>query len=414
MAGGFLLAFGVDAKGIKIFPTLVEDYTEVNYDSETEPTPLCEHLGTCGDTIGNRHLFIYVRGACFDYYADWSGQIIPQDIDAFDLDIKLSTRNGNKRVKIRFPSNMLYQSLHNTSNPCLDGNSEACDQNFIKKYKLAAPSYDPNTPTKTFKVVRAPSGLSTDKDIKGGQAGYLVKGFPRINKVTGLDLDYLKEKSNGGFISTRIDPIYRYASRTFDKRSNTLNIQFGVSGGHPSCGPYKSPLMLFFSKKRPTFQNTSHFPIYKDFATRWPEASHPGYFLVQDRNNDKKITMSSEIFRNRFKVRNGFEDLRKFDSNKDQVIDSRDKNFSKLLLWKDKNGNGIGEASELIPLGKKNIRWISLRYKERLKQYGSLAEERQRAVFGYRDKKGKSRFGRVVDVWFAPYFIERKVSLKKK
>ena len=52
-------------------------------------------------------------------------------------------------------------------------------------------------------------------------------------------------------------------------------------------------------------------------------------------------------------AKNGFESLKEFDSNNDDIIDEKDKEFTNLLLWQDKNSNGISETDELIKLSDK-------------------------------------------------------------
>ena len=50
-------------------------------------------------------------------------------------------------------------------------------------------------------------------------------------------------------------------------------------------------------------------------------------------------------------AKNGFESLKEFDSNNDGIIDEKDKEFTNLLLWQDKNG--ISKTDELIKLSDK-------------------------------------------------------------
>ena len=59
---------------------------------------------------------------------------------------------------------------------------------------------------------------------------------------------------------------------------------------------------------------------------------------------------------------NGFEELRRLDTNGDGRINQLDANFNKLLLWRD-NGNGITEPGELISLADAGIVEISLGYR---------------------------------------------------
>lgn len=52
-------------------------------------------------------------------------------------------------------------------------------------------------------------------------------------------------------------------------------------------------------------------------------------------------------------AKNGFESLKELDSNNDGIIDEKDKEFTNLLLWQDKNGNAITDNGELIKLSDK-------------------------------------------------------------
>lgn len=85
-------------------------------------------------------------------------------------------------------------------------------------------------------------------------------------------------------------------------------------------------------------------------------------FLAIDRNGDGVINSGKELFGDQNGAANGFEELRKLDSNGDGVIDRHDKDYDKLLLWRD-NGNGISERGELITLGEAGIAAINLNYR---------------------------------------------------
>ncbi len=84
-------------------------------------------------------------------------------------------------------------------------------------------------------------------------------------------------------------------------------------------------------------------------------------FLALDRNGDGVINSGKELFGDQHGAANGFEELRKLDSNQDGVIDRRDRDFAKLLLFKD-NGNGKTEAGELLGLEEAGITSLSLGY----------------------------------------------------
>lgn len=97
-------------------------------------------------------------------------------------------------------------------------------------------------------------------------------------------------------------------------------------------------------------------------ATGW--VSGDDALLAIDKNNNGIIDNGSELFGNKSisdsafsytnsSLNNGFETLKSYDSNNDGIIDSQDAEFDKLLLWQDKNSNGISETDELIKLSDK-------------------------------------------------------------
>ncbi len=159
--------------------------------------------------------------------------------------------------------------------------------------------------------------------------------------------------------------------------------------------------MVFFDKKRPQYTSVVKFPLNPSGTTMWPEKGAPGAFIAFDRNGDKTISTADELFGNEEKkFENGFEALKEFDSNKDGVIDENDKDFAKLLLWFDKNGNGRVQKGELVPL-KSKIKSISLNYdNSALNTMGARAEVRERSSFIF-IKEGQEKTGVVEDLWFA-------------
>lgn len=98
----------------------------------------------------------------------------------------------------------------------------------------------------------------------------------------------------------------------------------------------------------------------------WTRADSDDAFLAMDRNGNGLIDDGSELFGNytpahpdRPGVRtlNGFEALRSLQgpdygrSTLDRQIDAADAPFSRLLLWRDTNHNGISEPDELTSAG---------------------------------------------------------------
>jgi len=97
-------------------------------------------------------------------------------------------------------------------------------------------------------------------------------------------------------------------------------------------------------------------------ATSWIDNNDA--FIAIDKNNNGTIDNGSELFGNKSisnnayaytnpNAKNGFESLKELDSNNDGIIDEKDKEFTNLLLWQDKNSNGISETDELIKLSDK-------------------------------------------------------------
>lgn len=84
-------------------------------------------------------------------------------------------------------------------------------------------------------------------------------------------------------------------------------------------------------------------------------------FLAIDRNGNGIVDNGKELFGEQNGAANGYAELAKLDSNNDGVISALDKDFSKLLLFKD-NGDGKTDAGELISLAQAGISEIRLRY----------------------------------------------------
>ena len=194
----------------------------------------------------------------------------------------------------------------------------------------------------------------------------------------------------------------KYLQKTFNANEQCLSIWPNFLGQHNFCGSYYSPLMLFFDKRRPRFSGRSSFPLHNGHSmTYWVERTAPGYFLALDRNRDGRITSAQELFGEGPLYDNGFKKLKSFDKNADFKIDKKDKVFKRLLLWRDKNGDGISQKSELSSLKSHGVRSIGLYYKKNTKSYGRRAEAREMGGFRF-FKKGVKKTGAVWDMWFSP------------
>ena len=76
-------------------------------------------------------------------------------------------------------------------------------------------------------------------------------------------------------------------------------------------------------------------------------------FLAIDNNSNGKIDSVSELFGGN--KGDGFAKLSSFDTNGDGLVDAKDADFGKLLVWQDLNGDHATDAGELRTLGEAGI-----------------------------------------------------------
>lgn len=102
-----------------------------------------------------------------------------------------------------------------------------------------------------------------------------------------------------------------------------------------------------------------YFDIDNDgFAERvgWVESGDGQ--LARDTNGNGYIDDITELFGD--DMMPAYSKLRKLDANKDHKIDKQDPEYNNLLIWQDKNQNGISEADELQTLQQAKIEYLSL------------------------------------------------------
>jgi len=103
-----------------------------------------------------------------------------------------------------------------------------------------------------------------------------------------------------------------------------------------------------------------HFDYAGDgFAERTGWVAPTDGILAIDLNGNGKIDNGLELFGS--PTEDGFAVLEKLDTNGDGVIDANDADFSKLLVWRDLNQNGVSDPGELESLADAGIASISLR-----------------------------------------------------
>jgi hypothetical protein len=101
----------------------------------------------------------------------------------------------------------------------------------------------------------------------------------------------------------------------------------------------------------------------------WTAPNSTNGWLALDRNGNGKIDGAQELFGNitpqpPSTSPNGYLALAVYDSNGDGVIDNKDTIWPKLLVWIDKNHDGVSQPSELFTLEQIGIHAIYLSYSE--------------------------------------------------
>jgi hypothetical protein len=93
----------------------------------------------------------------------------------------------------------------------------------------------------------------------------------------------------------------------------------------------------------------------------WTRLGTENAFLALDRDGNGRIDSGAELFGNRTPLRsgnsapNGFVALAELDGNGDEVIDARDAGWPDLLLWTDRNHDGMSTGDELEPVSGSRI-----------------------------------------------------------
>lgn len=141
----------------------------------------------------------------------------------------------------------------------------------------------------------------------------------------------------------------------------------------------------------------------------WTQADSDDAFLAMDRNGNGRIDDGRELFGSytpavpgsKSTCPNGFEALEFLEhaaygsSLRDGVINNIDAPFARLLLWTDRNHNGISEPDELVAATNAGLIAIDTRYKESRKRDRHGNEFRQRAKATWID--GSEFY--IYDVW---------------
>ena len=134
-------------------------------------------------------------------------------------------------------------------------------------------------------------------------------------------------------------------------------------------------------------------------STGWPDRNEG--ILAQDINKNHIIDNGNEIFGNNThssssnKI-NGFEKLKLLDQNNDGKLDENDPGWHNILIWIDRNRNGLTGNNELFTLAKLKIKEISLDYKLAIQKNNSQNVIGLTSLF----KKDDNSTGQIAEIWF--------------
>jgi hypothetical protein len=89
----------------------------------------------------------------------------------------------------------------------------------------------------------------------------------------------------------------------------------------------------------------------------WPEGDDA--FLALDRNGNARIDDASELFGQATsdgRYEDGFAALGALDENGDGVLDAQDAAFAELVVWRDRDHDGVSQSDELLSLASAGVR----------------------------------------------------------
>ena len=127
-------------------------------------------------------------------------------------------------------------------------------------------------------------------------------------------------------------------------------------GGEPGCG---SPIVLDLGSDSYRFTSAAD-GVFFDLRVEgvpqrvaWTRAGVENAFLAMDRNHNGRVDDGSELFgnytflRSGERAQHGFEALAELDDNGDATVDARDSAWPALLLWIDRDHDGVSSSLEL-------------------------------------------------------------------
>ncbi|MEQ1706592.1 MAG: hypothetical protein ABL867_11575, partial [Rickettsiales bacterium] len=187
------------------------------------------------------------------------------------------------------------------------------------------------------------------------KADYTFMGIT-IPKLVDLDGDGIDDNAEKN--AANVDVLIKQANAVFAEAGAASLIDpliIDLSGNGIALNSWQTATALFDLDGNGTKENTG-----------WTKANGDDVFLVVDKNSNGNIDNVNEMFGN--PSVNGFAELAKYDSNKDNLINSTDTQFSLLKLWNDKDADGTVDAGEMTTLSANKVTEISLNKYASIKQ----------------------------------------------
>lgn len=129
--------------------------------------------------------------------------------------------------------------------------------------------------------------------------------------------------------------------------------------------------------------NGVRFDLRNDGGSRkvaWTSAGSDVAFLALDRNGNGSVDSGAELFGSAtmlasgIRAKHGFEALADLDADRDGVLSPRDPAWTSLVLWTDRNHDGVSAAGELQRVADSRLEWLATgaRTVNRRDEWGNL------------------------------------------
>jgi hypothetical protein len=229
-------------------------------------------------------------------------------------------------------------------------------------------------------------------------------GQQAVAQVVHFELDFEMEMSattETTVAQLRDQGIQVQTTRLEQYQRVSLHVEFtGILGQTQSNTKQSDPLVLDLGNDGVQLSGTQdgeNFDINADGQVdRTAFVRGNDAYLALDRNDNGVIDDGGELFGDQHGARNGFEELARFDDNRDGLIDRSDSVFDRLRLLYDRNNDGQVGRSEWATLAEQGIEAIDLRYQteNRVDDHrGNALAERSAYI------RSNGQRGQVFDAW---------------